>query len=151
MIIRLYQRDDFDTVTRLWRRAREVAIPHVTARMGYSFEMDCRYFKEQIIPSCQLWVGERENKAVAFMGIKDDFIDYLYVDPGHHRQGIGKALIEHARNLSPNHLWLYTHVANTIARAFYEKNGFVAVKFGMSPPPELEPDVEYHWHSMTSR
>ncbi len=29
--------------------------------------------------------------------------------------------------------------------AFYEKNGFIAEKYGISPPPESEPDVEYHW------
>lgn len=81
------------------------------------------------------------------MGINDDFIDYLYVDPDYYRQGIGRALIEHAHKLSPNHLWLYTHVVNTMARGFYGKNGFVALKFGVSPPPELEPDVEYHWRS----
>jgi hypothetical protein len=34
---------------------------------------------------------------------------------------------------------------NFNARAFYEKNGFVAEKFGFSDPPENEPDVGYHW------
>jgi len=143
-MIRLYQPSDFDTVIRLWRRAREAAVPELIARMGYSFEMDCRHFREHVIPSCQLWVFERENKPVGFMGLKDDFIDHLYVDADYHRQGFGRALIQHARALSPHHLWLYTHVANRMARAFYEKNGFVAVKFGVSPAPELEPDVEYH-------
>jgi hypothetical protein len=27
----------------------------------------------------------------------------------------------------------------------YEKHGFKAVKFGLSPPPESAPDVEYRW------
>jgi hypothetical protein len=40
---------------------------------------------------------------------------------------------------------LYTLQINTNARAFYERNGFRALKFGLSPPPESEPDVEYHW------
>jgi len=31
------------------------------------------------------------------------------------------------------------------ARAFYEKQGFVAVRFGQSLPPESAPDVEYRW------
>ena len=33
------------------------------------------------------------------------------------------------------------------SRAFYEKYGFTAEKFGVSPPPESEPDVEYHWRN----
>jgi len=40
---------------------------------------------------------------------------------------------------------LYTVQINTNGRAFYEKNGFVAVRFGVSAAPESEPDVEYHW------
>ena len=31
------------------------------------------------------------------------------------------------------------------SKAFYEKLGFNAMKFGTSPPPESAPDVEYHW------
>jgi len=27
----------------------------------------------------------------------------------------------------------------------YEKHGFIASRFGTSPPPESAPDVEYHW------
>jgi GNAT superfamily N-acetyltransferase len=145
--IRFYRADDFEAVTRLWRRAREAAMPELTARMGYSFEMDQAHFAGHIVASCDLWVAERDGVPVAFMGIKKDFIDYLYVDPGYHRQGIGQALLAHAHDLSHDHLWLYTHVANTMARAFYEKNGFVAEKFGVSPAPENEPDVEYHWYS----
>ena len=59
--------------------------------------------------------------------------------------GIGQALLNFARERSPDHVWLYTLQINVGARAFYEKNGFVAEKFGISPPPENEPDVEYHW------
>jgi hypothetical protein len=42
-------------------------------------------------------------------------------------------------------LELHTHQENHAARQLYEKHGFRAVKFGLSPPPEGAPDVEYHW------
>ncbi len=143
--IRFYRADDFEPVTRLWRRAREAAVPELTARMGYSFKTDQAFFAEHIVAACDLWVVEKDGLVVAFMGIKKDFIDHLYVDPDHQRQGIGRMLLEQARDLSHDHLWLYTHAANSMARAFYEKNGFAAEKFGVSPAPENEPDVEYHW------
>jgi hypothetical protein len=47
--------------------------------------------------------------------------------------------------VSPSGLELRTHQENHAARALYEKQGFVAVGFGLSPPPESAPDVEYHW------
>lgn len=61
MIVRPYQSSDFDTVTRFWRRAREVAVSEVTARMGYSFEMDCRHFKVHMIPVGCGFSNERTN------------------------------------------------------------------------------------------
>jgi ribosomal protein S18 acetylase RimI-like enzyme len=77
--------------------------------------------------------------------MENEFIDQLYIHPAYQRRGIGEALLNFARKQSPDHLWLYTLQDNVNARAFYEKNGFIAEKFGMSPPPESAPDVEYHW------
>jgi len=75
------------------------------------------------------------------MAMENDFIDQLYIHPDYWRQGIGKMLLDFAKE----RLWLYTLQINVNARAFYEKNGFVAEKFGFSDPPENEPDVQYHW------
>ena len=72
-------------------------------------------------------------------------IDRMYVDPGEWRKGWGTRLVGLAKELSPSGLVLHTHQQNAGARAFYERHGFVAVKFGISPPPERAPDVEYRW------
>ena len=98
----------------------------------------------------RVWVVETEGRPVAFMAMNQDFIDQLYIHPDYWRQGIGDALLNFARKQSPGHLWLYTLQVNANARAFYEKNGFIAEKFGISPAPESEPDVEYHWHNHQS-
>jgi len=144
-IIRLYKIEDFDNITRLWFDAQKVAMPKLMARMVYEFHDACEFFSRVVVAEDQIWVYELEEVPLGFLAIQGDFIDRLYVDPAHHRQGIGQALLMKARQLLPNHMWLYTHVANKMARSFYEKNGFVAEKFGVSPEPESEPDVEYHW------
>lgn len=143
--IRPYKPADFDAVTSLWRRARELAFPEFQRTKGHTFEEDQAYFRDVILLLNDVWVVEVNGSAAAFMAIAGDFIDQLYVDPDHQRSGLGKALLDHAKALSPEHLWLFTLQINTNGRAFYEKNGFRAVKFGVSPPPESEPDVEYHW------
>jgi len=148
LLIRPYQTDDFEAVTSLWRRAREQAFPDFQRRKGHPFEEDQAYFRDVILVNNDIWVAEVDGETVAFMAIAGDFIDQLYVDPQYQRQGLGKALVEHARSLSPEHLWLYTLQINTHGRAFYEKNGFRVVKLGISPEPESEPDVEYHWDAM---
>jgi ribosomal protein S18 acetylase RimI-like enzyme len=146
-MIRPYRDEDFDAVTALWFDAMQAAVPALMQRMGYTFENAREYFRRSIAAENQIWVYELDGNPAAFLGMNGDFIDRLYVSPQYHRQGIGQALLEYARMLSPHHLWLYTDQANTMARAFYEKNGFVAEKFGFSPPPASEPDVEYHWYS----
>jgi ribosomal protein S18 acetylase RimI-like enzyme len=146
-MIRPYREEDFEIVTQFWFDAMEVAMPGLAKRLGHEINGARDYFKNVVAVENQLWVYELDNRPVAYLGIAGEFIDRLYVDPAYHRRGIGQALLDHARTLSPNHLWLYTHVANTHARAFYEKNYFIAEKFGTSPAPESEPDVEYHWRN----
>ena len=143
--IREYRPDDFDALTILWRISREKSLPEFQREKGHFFYEDQNYFQNHILKNNQVWVVESGQQRVAFMAINKDFIDQLYIRPDYQRRGIGRALLDFARRLSPDHLWLYTLQINVGARAFYEKNGFVAEKFGISPPPENEPDVEYHW------
>ncbi|HJS20264.1 MAG TPA: GNAT family N-acetyltransferase [Anaerolineales bacterium] len=148
ILIREYREDDFDAVTILWRVARERSLPDFQIEKGHFFYEDQDYFRNQILKKNRVWVVEVDHRPVAFMAMEHDFIDQLYVHPQYQRRGIGEALLAFARSQSPQHLWLYTLQVNENARAFYEKNGFTADKFGFSPPPENEPDVEYHWRKL---
>lgn len=148
--IRPYRADDFDAVTILWRVAREKSLPDFQRAKGHFFYEDQDYFRDHILITNRVWVVEIEGRPVAFMAMNQDFIDHLYIHPDFQRRGIGQALLNFARGKSPEHIWLYTLQANVNARAFYEKNGFVVEKLGISPPPENEPDVEYHWRNSKS-
>ena len=94
---------------------------------------------------CVIWVGTLNEQIVAYLAMNGSYIDRLYVDPSAWRQGWGTRFIHLAKQLSPHGLELHTHQENTAARALYERHGFRAAKFGISPPPESAPDVEYHW------
>jgi ribosomal protein S18 acetylase RimI-like enzyme len=144
-VIRDYNESDFDAVTRLWRVAREVAFPDFQRRKGHPFEKDCWYFSTVILANNDVHVIEADGRVAGFMAIAGDFVDQLYIHPDFQRRGLGKEFLDFAKRLSPEHVWLFTLQINTNGRAFYEKNGFVAVRFGVSPAPESEPDVEYHW------
>ncbi len=145
MFIRDYRPEDFDALTILWRIAREKSLPQFQRAKGHFFYEDQDYFRDHILKENHVWVLEVDQRPVAFLAMRDDFIDHLYVHPDYQKRGIGKALLNYARQLSPEHLWLYTLQVNTNARTFYEKYGFTAEKFGVTPPPDNEPDVEYHW------
>jgi putative acetyltransferase len=144
-MIREYLPEDFNEVTILWRVAREKSLPEFQRLKGHFFYEDQDYFRDHVLREDNVFVVENNGRPVAFMAMREDFIDHLYVHPEYQNHGIGKSLLDFARQRSTEHVWLYTLQININARAFYEKNGFAAEKFGMSPPPENEPDVEYHW------
>ncbi len=147
MRVRRLERDDLENVIELWHETRK----HVHTQMGFAAEEGVtledsrRIFRDQVVPSCQLWVAGREDQILGFMAIRGAYLDRMYVRLKCQRSGVGTALLEKARELSPSGLELHTHQGNRGARAFYEKHGFRAVRFGVSPPPENEPDVEYRW------
>jgi GNAT superfamily N-acetyltransferase len=143
--IREFCEEDFEAVTRLWRAARELAFPDFQREKGHTFAEDCDYFRNVILQNNDIWVAEADGRVAGFLAIAGDFVDQLFVHPDFQRRGVGKGLLDHAKHLSPEHLFLYMCQVNTTGRAFYEKNSFVAVRFGVSPAPESEPDVEYHW------
>jgi GNAT superfamily N-acetyltransferase len=146
--IRLYQSSDFENVVILWRISREISVPAFQRKKGHFFYEDMAYFRDHILADDTVWVAvDSTGHPVAFMALKEDFIDHLYVHPDVWRKDLGEQMLAHARTISPRHLWLYTLQINLNARAFYEKNGFKAVQFGISPAPESEPDVKYEWSS----
>ena len=102
--IREYCPEDFDAVTILWRIAREKSIPEFQRAKGHFFYEDQDYFRDRILTENKVWVVEMNKRPVAFMAMQDDFIDLLYVHPDFQKRGIGKALLEYARQISPEHL-----------------------------------------------
>ena len=102
-------------------------------------------FENVILPKCNIWVGTLNGRIIAYMAMNGSYIDRLFVDPSKWRKGWGKRFINLAKQLSPTGLECHTHHENLAARTLYECQGFFAVKFGISPPPEKAPDVEYDW------
>jgi len=93
----------------------------------------------------EVWLAWESGAVVGLLAVCNGTIDQLYVEPGRQRRGIGTALLDKARERFPGGLTLLTHQRNARARAFYESRGFQPLRFGVSPPPEREPDVQYAW------
>jgi len=143
--IRPFQDADEPAVAAVWHRAGLAAYPYLPTWQTLTPEQARRVFHEVIRVRCAIWVGTLDEQIVAYLAMNGSYLDRLYVDPSEWRNGWGARLIGLAKTLAPHGIELHTHQANTAARALYEKHGFKAVKFGVSPPPESAPDVEYHW------
>ena len=144
-LIRPFEASDESAVVGVWHRSGRAAYPFLPTWQAFTVEKAQAVFRNVIRPKCAIWVGTLDQAVVAYLAMKGSYIDRMYVDPIEWRKGWGARLIALAKELSPGGLELHTHEENRAARALYEKQGFVAVKFGLSPPPESAPDVEYHW------
>jgi GNAT superfamily N-acetyltransferase len=143
--MRELRRDEIPQIAALWRRSRFDALPEFEARQGHSLEEDIEHFREVIAIEFDVWVAECDGNLVAFLATARVVLERLYVEPAEQGKGHGSILLDKAKQDNPNGLRLFTHQINTRARAFYEARGFRAISFGVSPPPESEPDVTYEW------
>jgi GNAT superfamily N-acetyltransferase len=143
-IRRLQDRDE-PAVIGVWHRSGQAAYPYLPNWQTLSLARAGEIFRAAIRPRCEIWVAEHHETIVAFLAMAGSYIDRMYVEPSEWRKGWGGRLLLLAKTLHPSGLELHTHQENHAARRFYESHGFTAVRFGVSPPPENAPDVEYHW------
>ncbi len=143
--IRRFQDRDEPAVVGVWYRSGQAAYPFLPTWQALTVERAGKVFRDVIRARCDIWVGTLHEQVVAYLALNGSYIDRMYVDPSEWRKGWGSRFVALAKSLSPEGLELHTHLENHAARALFEKHGFQAVKFGLSPPPECAPDVEYNW------
>jgi putative acetyltransferase len=143
--IRAYKDRDCDELVRRWHETNLVSYRYVAEHQKHSLDDASAFFRTKLIPACRIWVADRAGALLGLIALEVPWIRQFAVFPEFQRRGVGSALLAKARECSPLELRLYTFHRNDAARAFYERNGFSAVAFGVSPYPELEPDVEYRW------
>lgn len=145
LTIREFADGDFDDLVAQWHATNLASFPYNAQQQRHTQDDARRFFRERLLPACAVWVATQPGRRLGLLALEAPWIRQFSVFPPHQRQGIGTALLTKARELSPGELRLYTFQRNAPARAFYERHGFTAVAFGISPAPETEPDVEYRW------
>ena len=103
-----------------------------------------RWMAETIFTDFRVWVAERGPEIAGFLALAGRHVEYLYIAPGHQRQGIGDKLLAKAKRLSPEGLELYVFAKNTPAQAFYGARGFVCVA-ELVIPEEEERGYQFVW------
>jgi GNAT superfamily N-acetyltransferase len=135
---------DADAVAAIFGAARRAAMPWLPRL--HSAAEDRRYFAEHVVGECDVLVVRRERRPVAFLALRDDIVEHLYVRPDVQRAGIGSALLEVAKSRRPSGLRLWLFQRNHGARAFYARHGFAEVRStDGSDNEEHEPDVLLAW------
>jgi GNAT superfamily N-acetyltransferase len=104
------------------------------------------WVRDVLVAEQETWVATDGDTVVALLTVAPGWLEQLYVRPDRLGRGIGRRLLDLAKQRSPGGLRLYTFQVNERARFFYEANGFVAEWFGDgSANEEGQPDVRYAW------
>ena len=119
-MIRKYNTDDSAELLDVWYAASQIAHPFWTPDL---FEQERKEISQEFLPIAETWVSEREGRVVGFISLLGNEVGGLFVAPTWHGQGIGRALMDHAR-ASRDHLELEVFEANEIGKAFYDAYGF---------------------------
>jgi putative acetyltransferase len=142
IVVRRARLEESDAVATMFRASRETAMPYLPAL--HTPEEGRAFFREHVFPRAEVWIAERVGVPAGFSAVHGDWLEHLYVHPGHQRAGLGNALLLHAmQNRDALYLWTFQRNAN--ARAFYEKRGFAVVRTTGGENEEREPDVLYAW------
>ena len=148
VLIRRATPADADAVAKISTTARHTAMP--TIKWAHTPEEDRWWVAHLLLPNEEVWVAEQSGEILGFLALHSDeagaWVSQLYLKPGHWRQGLGTALLAHAKSRHPACLRLWCFQANARARAFYERHGFTIDHLtDGATNEEREPDILYIW------
>ncbi len=119
-MIRLMDAADTDAVINIWLDASVMAHDFIDASYWQSKADDMRNI---YLPSAITHVYENLGQILGFISMTDHYIAAIFVSPGSQGKGIGKQLIDFAKQ-QHNTLELSVYKANERSVAFYRKQGF---------------------------
>lgn len=135
-MIRHYADDDLEELLDVWHRASLQA----HSFLSEAFLADERkQIAERWLPIAETLVYEVEGRVVGFIAMIGNEVGGIFVDPDLQGGGIGRALMDRARDTRP-HLELDVFEDNEIGRRFYAAYGFEVVSRHVHEPtglPEL--------------
>jgi GNAT superfamily N-acetyltransferase len=135
---------DAPEVAEVYLASFRAALP--TVRLAHDDDDVRRYVRDVLVGQRETWVADEGGRIVAMMSLSPGWVDQLYVVPDRLGEGIGRRLLDLAKDRALGQLELWTFQVNARARRFYERNGFVAVELtDGSANEEREPDVRYAW------
>jgi putative acetyltransferase len=135
-VIRRYRPDDLASVLDVWSRSAREAYDFLDEPF---FAAEADAIEHEWMPVAETWVfetgafetgisetgvSETDARVVGFIALLDHEVGGFFVDPAWQGRGVGRALMDHARELK-GALELGVFAENAKGRRFYERYGFV--------------------------
>ena len=139
---------DADKIAHIYLFSRKKLLSY--APLVHSDTEILRWIKEELLPTKQVIVVEKDKMIIGMMAITKNndinWIDQLYLLPEWINCGIGSQLVTMAKTILGSPIQLHTFQENHSARGFYEKHGFQVVSLSDGSNNEEHcPDILYKW------
>ena len=118
-MVRKLQRDDINKVGDIWLDTNIKAHDFIPAQYWKS---NFKSVKEAL-SQAEVYVYEYDTEIQGFIGLNDEYVEGLFVFSEMQSQGIGKILLDYAKN-KRSKLLLNVYQKNTRAISFYQREGF---------------------------
>lgn len=122
-MIRRYRERDLEQLVSAWESASRVAHDFLDEAF---LEAERERIRNVYLPASETWVWEEGGRVIGFVSLLGNEVGGIFVDPTAQRRGVGRALMDHARNRRGS-LELDVFEKNTIGRSFYARYGFTEI------------------------
>lgn len=128
MIIRQATNADHPHLLNIWLRS--VRVTHHFLKESDIEEL-LPQLRDIYLPAVELWVAvDAEDCPLGFVGLNENHVEMLFIEPGLRGKGIGRTLLDHARR-SRSQMSVDVNEQNPDAVGFYLHYGFIQT--GRSP------------------
>ena len=118
-MIRELQKADINQVAEIWLDTNVTAHYFISSQYWQNnFEL-----VKELLLQATVYVYEKNQEIQGFVGLNDEYIEGIFVSNEMRSHGIGKALLNYAKN-KRNKLFLNVYQKNVRAIAFYRREGF---------------------------
>lgn len=117
--IRKMQAADIESVADIWLDTNLKAHDFISPQ----YWLDNFEAVKGMLIQAEVYVYESENKIQGFIGLSDDYVAGIFVRSGAQSVGIGKQLLDHAKDIKMQ-LHLSVYQKNTRAVQFYQREAF---------------------------
>ena len=133
MRLRRYDARDEDAAIALWLRTWQAAYPQLdfAERLAWWRER----WRDELVPAAEIMIAEAGGEIIGFVTVdpRTLYLDQIVVAPEQWGSGVGAALVDDAKRISPTGLDLDVNIDNARAIRFYAKHGFVISGAGVNP------------------
>ena len=140
-MIRKLQNVDINKVVDIWLKTNLEAHDFIPGQYWTSnYEA-----VKKMLPQAEVYVYEDNKIIQGFVGVRDEYIEGIFVSDKMQSHGIGKALLDYIKNKKVR-LQLNVYQKNIRAMSFYKREGFTIQSEGLD---EFTGEKEYvmEWNS----